>query len=327
MMPSGVTMMTNETAPAAARPGILRLLKAYLTTNRIGDILVLEGKLKPEVLEQALLQSKNEHRRVGEVLVETQAIRRFDLYSALTKQFSVRTIVWTVAFMASVATFSPRVTRADERSGYEMAQSALYRTAEKPIRAYPALFGSSERKSSDLSAFTKWTAMFVRYNGELDRSASARIQLASFSQSAGIGLDNTSLTELATQVDHLVNKITYVDDKSNWGKSDYWATPIEFLKNGGDCEDFAITKYIMLKSFGVSEDRLRIAVVHDMAKNTPHAILIVYTDDGAMVLDNQSKTTRFAKDVTHYKPIFSINAQSWWLHTKRANVQVASASR
>jgi predicted transglutaminase-like cysteine proteinase len=57
--------------------------------------------------------------------------------------------------------------------------------------------------------------------------------------------------------------------------------------------------------------------------------LIVYTDNGAMLLDNQIKRAVKADSVRHYKPIFSINQNAWWLHTApKGNVTVvASASR
>jgi predicted transglutaminase-like cysteine proteinase len=59
---------------------------------------------------------------------------------------------------------------------------------------------------------------------------------------------------------------------------------------------------------------MRLAIVHDKIKNIPHAILIVYTDNGPMVLDNQIKTTKQASRVTRYKPIYSINSSGWWRH-------------
>jgi predicted transglutaminase-like cysteine proteinase len=127
----------------------------------------------------------------------------------------------------------------------------------------------------------------------------------------------------------MMNAKRYVSDSDNYGQTDYWATPIEFFQRGGDCEDYAIAKYTALRMLGVPENRLRIAIVQDMQKNIPHAVLIVYTDQGAMVLDNQIKSTISADNVRHYKPIFSINQDAWWLHTKPKSsiTRVASSSR
>jgi predicted transglutaminase-like cysteine proteinase len=95
---------------------------------------------------------------------------------------------------------------------------------------------------------------------------------------------------------------------------DYWATPIEFLTRGGDCEDYAIAKYASLRALGFSADQLRVAIVQDKIKNVPHAILIIYSDAGNFVLDNQNKQVEPIEAVNRYQPIFSINSTSWWLH-------------
>ena len=48
---------------------------------------------------------------------------------------------------------------------------------------------------------------------------------------------------------------------------------------------------------------------------------------GAVILDNQIKTVTHVDRISHYKPIFSINRDSWWLHTKpKGNVTVVASS-
>ena len=131
---------------------------------------------------------------------------------------------------------------------------------------------------------------------------------------------------MVERVNDMANKVRYVSDSKNWGKSDYWATPVEFFTRGGDCEDFAITKYTSLRALGVPDDRMRIAIVKDTQKNIPHAILIVYGDNNTYVLDNQIKTVRSTESIAHYKPIFSINRSAWWLHSAPRNTMVASAA-
>ena len=188
-------------------------------------------------------------------------------------------------------------------------------------------FGSTEKRSTSLKAFTKWTGMFERFNASLNSNkASPEIMQLKASLNSMKGL---SLPQMATQVNSLMNSKRYIEDKNNYGKTDYWATPIEFYQRGGDCEDFAIAKYTALRALGVPDSRLRIAIVQDQQKNIPHAILIVYTDKGSMILDNQMKTAVRSDNIKHYKPIFSINQTAWWLHTApRGDVTVvASAAR
>lgn len=325
----------------APKRGLLTRLRAYLTQNRLGDLLVIRGHLTPDTLDHALALARARGHKIGRVLLDEHLIRPHHLYTTLGTQWSVRTLAYSSALVVSLASFMPRTARADEmRASYASVQTLTINSGMRfavpdagPVAqpqkhiAYPALFGSGEKQSTDLSAFTKWTTMFERYNAQVESNAMpvtlARINPAS----GGDAAISTTIAERARLVDAQMNRVPYVDDQQNWGKSDYWETPAEFLTRGGDCEDFAIAKYMALKKMGVAENNMRIAIVHDMVKNMPHAILIVYSEEGPLVLDNQSKITHKADEITRYKPIFSINATTWWLHTKGADVQVATAAQ
>lgn len=319
--------------------GILRLLKAYLAHNRFGDLLVLQGRIAPDTLRHVLKLAKTRDHRIGRVLLDEGIIRKHELYTTLGTQFSVRALAYMAAIVISVGSFAPRVARAADDGAARAAQTitiAYAPQAKEPhafqessprfietesFAHYPALFGSGEKRSEDLSAFTKWTSMFERFAAR--QNGDSHIIQVSFSADHA----PARIADLARTIDEQINQIPYVDDQQNWGKSDYWATPDEFISRGGDCEDFAIAKYMALKSAGLGDDRMRIAIVHDSVKNIPHAILVVYSEDGPLILDNQSPVTRRADEITRYKPIFSINQTAWWLHTQGADVQVASAAR
>jgi predicted transglutaminase-like cysteine proteinase len=104
-----------------------------------------------------------------------------------------------------------------------------------------------------------------------------------------------------------------VEDIVNWGVEDVWNTPYEMQQKGGDCEDYAISKYMSLRSIGVPEEDMRIQIVQDLnLGGIIHAILIVFVDDDVYVLDNQIKHIIRAVDIYHYKPIYSINETHWW---------------
>ena len=70
---------------------------------------------------------------------------------------------------------------------------------------------------------------------------------------------------------------------------DYWQSPIETLVRGkGDCEDFALAKYVSLKMLGIPEDQLLIGINRLPQFGELHAVLLYYpkdTDD-PYVLDN-----------------------------------------
>jgi predicted transglutaminase-like cysteine proteinase len=86
------------------------------------------------------------------------------------------------------------------------------------------------------------------------------------------------------------------------------------MLRSGDCEDFAIAKYLSLRDLGWENDQLRVAVVRDMNLKVTHAVLIVYYGGKAWVLDNQTNRVIETDQVRHYRPIFSINENYWWHH-------------
>ena len=59
-----------------------------------------------------------------------------------------------------------------------------------------------------------------------------------------------------------VNQIHYKSDKKVYGVNDYWATLYEFVgKNMGDCEDYTIAKYYILKELGIDPKRMKFTYV------------------------------------------------------------------
>ncbi|MEI9890887.1 MAG: transglutaminase-like cysteine peptidase [Caulobacteraceae bacterium] len=96
--------------------------------------------------------------------------------------------------------------------------------------------------------------------------------------------------EQMAAVDRWVNARPYVEDIANWGVADYWETPGEFLAHGGDCEDYAITKYFSLTRLGFAADDLRLTIVNDSVMGAFHAVLAVRLDGETWLLDNQGRT-------------------------------------
>ena len=306
--------------------GILSKLKSRLQKNRLGELLVLDGVLSPVQLEQALRDSKTQHKPLGHVLIQSHSVSSGVIRRTLMEQFTLRIMMAGVAVFISIASMGfAKQARAGQIKDAP-AKISLVQASFASVASHPKIFNSTEKKSRSLKAFTKWTEMFDRFDASLNQpSAQGHISKLRGDLQALKGLP---LNKMASQVNDMMNTKRYITDAANYGQSDYWATPVEFLSKGGDCEDFAIAKYTALRVLGVPENRLRIAIVQDLQKNIPHAVLIVYTDNGPMLLDNQIKSTVSVNRVQHYKPIFSINQQAWWLHTAPQNnvTVVASAT-
>ncbi|MES2728944.1 MAG: transglutaminase-like cysteine peptidase [Pseudomonadota bacterium] len=303
--------LQNTEAPQGR--GVLRAIRAFFDYNRLGDILVLTGKLSAIQLREALALQKLSGQRLGQVLIRHRYIRRRELYMALFAQQGVRTFGAFMTLFVALSSFNPRAAKAQEQNLAGQFMLASARPDLGQIQGYPGLFGSTEKISSDTSAFTKWSGMFNRLEQDLSKNSNAAM-LTVWKHNLE-GMRDLPIEEMATRVNTLMNNVKYVRDSRNYGQSDYWATPIQFLRKGGDCEDYAIAKYVSLRALGVPENRMRVAVVHDRQQNTPHAILVVYTDTKALILDNQIKTVKTSDDIRHYRPIFSLNRTGWWLHS------------
>lgn len=305
--------------------GILSGLKARMQKNRLGELLVLNGFLSPDELRQALRFSKENRQPLGKYLVENDLVEIDAIRQTLFEQFALRFVTAVVTIFLSFASFG---ISKQARAGNIKDVPSLMQVANEsfaPVSHYPKLFGSQEKRSTNLKAFTKWSGMFTRFERSFQSSSDQSV-INDFKRQLET-MRGQTIHKMAVQVNDLVNSTRYVTDARNYGQTDYWATPVEFLRKGGDCEDYAIAKYTALRALGVPEERLRVVILQDMQKNIPHAVLVVYTDQGPLLLDNQIKRAVKVGSVDHYKPIFSINRDAWWLHSKpQATVTVVATS-
>ena len=132
-------------------------------------------------------------------------------------------------------------------------------------------------------------------------------------------IDETKILALDEQlyrVNKFFNRVRFKDDLPLWGKSDYWATPIEFLGvNAGDCEDFTIAKYVTLIALGIPDEKLRLMYVTATRPRQAHMVLAYYPTKNAvpLVLDNINKRILPATRRSDLIPIYSFNGEGLWL--------------
>jgi predicted transglutaminase-like cysteine proteinase len=117
-------------------------------------------------------------------------------------------------------------------------------------------------------------------------------------------------------------RIRWVQDTQAWGQEDYWATPLELMGRGmGDCEDFAIAKYLTLILAGVDIDKLRITYVKARgvgsgdAKSMAHMILAYYPSPTAEpeILDNIVIDVLPASQRSDLTPVYGFNSKGLWV--------------
>lgn len=143
--------------------------------------------------------------------------------------------------------------------------------------------------------------------------------------------DDTSATdrEKLEKVNRFFNTNNFVSDAIHWRKKDYWATPIEFLaSDGGDCEDFALSKYFTLKLLGVPEEKINMTYVKAWKLNQAHMVLTYYETPGAepLVLDNLVHTIESASKRPDLIPVYSFNGSGLWLAKERGHGNLVGKS-
>lgn len=129
--------------------------------------------------------------------------------------------------------------------------------------------------------------------------------------------DGMSEQEQLRAVNAFFNRsLLFIDDERNWRQTDYWATPVEALiKGAGDCEDYAIAKYLTLRRLGIDSAKLRITYVKALELNQAHMVLTWYATPTSdpLVLDNLTSDMRPASQRRDLQPVYAFNAEGLWL--------------
>lgn len=190
--------------------------------------------------------------------------------------------------------------------------------------AFPSeLFGYRQLPQEQVSDFPQWLRVLERHlkddlrdgpeAGDCNARVFNRCHLAEWQRFLARARTLPPLEQLQA-VNRFANTREYVLDIDNYGVADYWAIPREFLGNGGDCEDYVITKLFSLLWLGYPPDELRLVVVQDTNLRVPHAVLAVARGRETLILDNQVQAVLSDREVVHYVPVFSISESRWWIH-------------
>jgi predicted transglutaminase-like cysteine proteinase len=115
------------------------------------------------------------------------------------------------------------------------------------------------------------------------------------------------------QINRAINlKIKSMSDLALYGAEDVWSPPLATLAKGaGDCEDYAIAKFVALQEAGVSADDLRIVILRDDIREEDHAVVAARLDGKWLMLDNLHMVMAEDQQVRdYYHPIFLIDHES-----------------
>ena len=198
----------------------------------------------------------------------------------------------------------------------------------RPVVAAPTgqrlgAFASVAISAGRLPAAAKWrnatatdfTALFT------DRCAESGLpacdtRLARTLRATGRAAGEQAAPVAIATVNAAVNRaLRYSPDRVVWGRGDYWATPAETARKGaGDCEDFAIAKYWLLRSLGFGTEQLQLVVLEDTRKGVYHAVLAVHLEGTRYILDNLSDRVATDAAFPGYMPIMSFVGERSFIH-------------
>jgi predicted transglutaminase-like cysteine proteinase len=97
-------------------------------------------------------------------------------------------------------------------------------------------------------------------------------------------------------------------DMAQYGQIDVWSSPLAtFASGAGDCEDYAIAKFVALRMAGVPTEDIRIVVLRDILHGEDHAVVLGRLDGHWLTLDNRRMAMIEDIDVRNHRPLFVID--------------------
>jgi len=142
-------------------------------------------------------------------------------------------------------------------------------------------------------------------DGDRERCASeAALQFLAIVDAARERDGRARLGEINRAINLAIHPMT---DLAQYGEIDVWSSPlVTFYRGAGDCEDYAIAKFVALQQAGISPDDLRIVVMRHTISGEGHAVAAVRLDGRWLMLDNQRMAMVEDSYVRNYRPLFVI---------------------
>jgi predicted transglutaminase-like cysteine proteinase len=172
-------------------------------------------------------------------------------------------------------------------------QAARQDDATRSIQQAPSIFGMETEPAAGEVA-EKWRAIEADIDGEQQVLARCRAQEACpvvaqnlldiVAEGAGrSGLARVGLINRAVDL-----AIAPASDEAQWGVADHWSPPFETLQtHRGDCEDYAIVKYVALLEAGLSHDDVKIVILRNLLPREDHAVVAARVNGKWLILDNR----------------------------------------
>lgn len=221
---------------------------------------------------------------------------------------------------------------ADLVSGVQAARVAP--GADGGLTGDRAIFGSREFKAASLQGLPQWQRVLRKMQRQREGYLRCSQDASACETEAQKAWRQVVLQAAAASpeqrlnvVNRYFNQLPYRLDNEVYGVNEYWATPEEFLRMSGDCEDYAIAKFFALRQLGFAAEALRIVILWDEIRGIGHAVLAVYQPQGIVILDNLSELIVSHDRYKHYIPQYSMNESSRWAHVHAKKIPTLVAQR
>ncbi|MEH2513021.1 putative transglutaminase-like cysteine proteinase [Nitrobacteraceae bacterium AZCC 1564] len=187
-------------------------------------------------------------------------------------------------------------------------------TVERPTTTNEP-FGLFTFRAPEGVLWRKWRSVQGDIAADLREAANCKNDNATCSEAARrftLMVDDVRGREGKARVEaanRLINTaIRYTRDLVQHAAIDVWSSPLASLGSGrGDCEDYAIAKYVLLREAGVAEQDLRVLLVRDRAVREDHAVLAVRLDGVWTVLDNRYAALSMDSELQHFTPLVELD--------------------
>ncbi|MEA2996861.1 MAG: hypothetical protein QOG74_2410 [Alphaproteobacteria bacterium] len=186
-----------------------------------------------------------------------------------------------------------------------------------PRRSGAEPFGMFAFRAPEGVLWTKWRGVAADIAKDVEAMAQCRASAAQCSPAATrfiAVIDDVRRHDGRARIE-TVNRavndaIRYTPDMEQHGVADLWSAPLATFGSGrGDCEDYAIAKYVALREAGVAAEDMRVVLVRDMAVREDHAVLAVREGGRWMILDNRSMAPIADSDVRNFMPLFALDQE------------------
>ena len=178
--------------------------------------------------------------------------------------------------------------------------------------AWPAWAKNLERHTIEREAIRRCLEDESACSGKLKSLRYILIKGAALDRDRQLRLVNRYINKRRYKVDRRQTSLSVVPGGEAELKN-HWSTLLEFLKRGGDCEDYAVAKYFLLRELGFPAEDLRVLVTYEKRARDYHAVLAVRRDDGSSWL-LESDDSIVKGNHRAYRFIYALNEEGIWDH-------------